>query len=965
MKISKKRKQNKFTRKIKTLVLALAMIIPAAGTNLIVEAENNPGSTTSSDGLVTVNKTSERVGDNRYKINLDLATGKAQDSVEAIGNDIVLVFDISNSMAEDEHGNSTSSNDKKRLTKAKNAAIEFLNNSKISGNKKNRYSIVTFNYYGTVEQNLTSNLETAKQAIRDVELGNNSDGGTNIQAGLYKARTVLKNAKSENGIIILLSDGGATGSYKLNNERNNGYLVNDYSEATATDKALGYSGRYTFGENAINYDSVIKGGRNDFTLDLYLNNSHYSLNNAAATLAENEALLAKKSGNKIFTIGYTTGSSVNSFLKNVATQGEGYAYSSSSDLSGIYENIANEIVTRYETIIKNGIVNDPMSQYVDLLDLPDGRYDNSVADKLIFDRGYVIVSTENGRKKITWYVGDVEKNSQAHLEYYVAVKEEYKDGTDYPANDPTQLVYKNYIDKDSTLDFNVPTVNEELPITSATLTVKKVVNNSSEDKTFIIHVVGQDSENAVIYKTDLILKNNEEVLLENLPFGKYTVTETVPMEYKLESTESGYAQTNLSTGNIIELSQNKDAANGYVTLTNSFGHVGFFKATDEKTNYLPAGSETINNYEYNVSGNVKSTTVKAPQDVVLLLDKSGSMDESMNGSSRLTHLKNNVIKFITKLYEHNPDSRVSVITFAYSADGSITNNNFVKLSDIKSGNETWYTYLTKNNGGIKNIKASGGTQIDLGLYEVRNQLSSATGENNRSVIVFTDGQPGNKGFNTSYNDYDDNGYRVGAEALNQADFIKFSGNLTGINNYIESSNGSKYYGHKNDDITKNRSNNNSNDAGNRTNRSGKGLGKTIFTIGLNSNNSSLFDSFLTRLASEGHYTKANNSSAMENAFNSIFTSITTMDTDVDIRVKYDANKFEVIDAQGGKLGGSGTNAYIEWKDIIDETTGKFVIEGIKFRNIVADAGEPQLTVQGYKDGVTTDLEAAEIKKVGN
>lgn len=51
-----------------------------------------------------------------------------------------------------------------------------------------------------------------------------------------------------------------------------------------------------------------------------------------------------------------TGSSVNSFLKNVATQGEGYAYSSSSDLSGIYENIErNEIVTRYETIIKMGL----------------------------------------------------------------------------------------------------------------------------------------------------------------------------------------------------------------------------------------------------------------------------------------------------------------------------------------------------------------------------------------------------------------------------------------------------------------------------------------------------------------------------------------------------------------------------------------------------------------------------------
>ena len=52
--------------------------------------------------------------------------------------------------------------------------------------------------------------------------------------------------------------------------------------------------------------------------------------------------------------------------------------------------------------------------------------------------------------------------SYTHLDVYK--RQEYKDGTDYPANDPTQLVYKNYIDKDSTLDFNVPTVNEELPI---------------------------------------------------------------------------------------------------------------------------------------------------------------------------------------------------------------------------------------------------------------------------------------------------------------------------------------------------------------------------------------------------------------------------------------------------------------------------------------------------------------------
>ena len=47
-------------------------------------------------------------------------------------------------------------------------------------------------------------------------------------------------------------------------------------------------------------------------------------------------------------------------------------------------------------------------------------------------------------------------------------------------------------------------------------------------------MVGRDSENAVIYKTDLILKNNEEVLLENLPFGKYAMRGNCSMEYKLE-----------------------------------------------------------------------------------------------------------------------------------------------------------------------------------------------------------------------------------------------------------------------------------------------------------------------------------------------------------------------------------------------------------------------------------------------
>ncbi|MFQ8705062.1 MAG: vWA domain-containing protein [Thomasclavelia sp.] len=970
MKIPKQRKLNKFTKMIKILALVLAVIIPTVGSNKMVIAASDPESNTSSDGLVTVKKASKRVDDNKHMISLDIETKEAQDSVETVGNDIVLVFDISNSMKYNVSGSQTSgvAEVNQRITKAKEAALSFLENEKISGNKKNRYAIVTFNYYGYTTQDLTSDLDKAKRAIKNVQLSNDtSDGGTNIQAGLYHARKILSD--STNGMMILLTDGEATGSYNLNNKINSYYSVNDYSQTTSEDKNMGYNRDYTFGESAINYsnNNVLKGGSSDFSIDIRWNGqtgNRYTLKQAATVLAENEALLAKKDNKTIFTIGYTTSSSYNQILKNIATQGEGYAYSSSSDLTGIYNNIADEIVTRYNTIVKNGIVTDPMSQYVDLLNIEDGTYQNSILGILEFNQGYVVVSSENGKQKITWYVGNINKNSSAHLNYFVGVKDKYKNDIDYPANDLTRLNYNNYIDQESYLDFNIPTVKEGLPIKNATLTVKKIVTNSNEDKEFMIHVIGRDAndEKRIIYKTDLLLKNNEEIILEELPFGNYTVTETIPMEYTLTKSEAGYNREKLTNSQVIELKQIKDNNKGYVFLTNNFAHVGFFKATDEKTNFLPASKQMVKNYNVNINGNVKQTISKAPQDVIMVLDSSGSMAYDMDDDSRMAHLKKNAINFIKKLYKHNPESRVSVITFADNANTSITNGGFVKLSDNQSRNQTWYEYLTVNNNGINGIKANGGTQTDLGLYQARRQLQSATGNNNKSIILFTDGEPGNSGFATS-SSYYINGYRVGAEAINQAEFIKKSGYLNNVN-YSLRYNNTNYYGHANDDITMNRSNNNSNNQGNR-NRKGQGLGKKLFVIGINPENTGTFDSFLNQVASDGHYTRTNNTEAMEKAFDSIFTNITTMDTDVNIRLKYDATKFKVIDSQGGELGGSGTNAYIEWTNIIDESLGTFTVNGIKFKTIAANSGELHLEIQGYKNGYITDLENANFEVVGN
>lgn len=945
MKIPKTKKLNKFKNTIKVLVIGLSLVLSIVAPNTKIYAEPQ----IHEDGFVTVDKTATKVDDtfNRFKIGLDIKTAEAPNIETTVGADIVLVLDVSASMK-----------DNNKMRQARNAAMNFLKNlSDPSG--QNRYGVVVFCGDSEVRQPLTANKQNAIDTINRITTGNiNRLDGTNIQSGFYRARKMLNDAQSENGIIILLSDGEANRAYDI---RTNGDSVisGGYRNTTTNDETLGYNqSNFVITDQGINIKSTKTYGQT-----VKINDRNYNF--SATLMAENEALHAKLDNHTIFTIGFQYNDPGLSRMATPASQGKQYYYQATNNLDAIYELISKTIREEFGTMINNGVVTDPMSEYVDLLDLEDGTYTSSVIGKLEFSQGSVKVETVNGRKKIIWNVGNMAKNSKAHLDYYVALKEEYIDGQLHIANDTTTLKYNDYLDKTTSVNFPIPKVMEEIPIDSAALTVKKVVTNSSDDREFMIRIVGYDitDTNTVIYKTDLLLKNNESVTLENLPFGKYTVSETVPMEYSLTGSDIGYSQETMMNGQEIELIQKVGQNEGYVVLTNNFGHVGFFKASDEKTNYLPAGENIVNTYQVNIDGNVKQTVSKAPQDVILVLDRSGSMNDPMGGNqTRLDVLKTNVINFINKLYEHNPNSRVSIITYSSSSSGTLTSGGFVTLSDNRRYDETWHTYLTKNNGAIKNITATGGTPTDIGLYEARNQLAAATGSNNKSVILFTDGEPGNNGFDTS-NYYYINGYRVGAEAINQAEFIKGIGRLTNVNNYI-SYDDVRYYGSRYDDVTSNRSSSNSNSSGNR-NRSGQGLGTKLFVIGINSSNGSQFNDFLTRVASPGHYTKANDSAAMEEAFNSIFTSITSMDTDVAIRLKYDATKFTPIDLQGGTVGGSGINSYIEWTNIIDKETGIFAVKGIKFKNIVANAGQLELSVAGYKNGQETQLANQNVSIVGN
>ncbi len=157
-----------------------------------------------------------------------------------------------------------------------------------------------------------------------------------------------------------------------------------------------------------------------------------------------------------------------------------------------------------------------------------------------------------------------------------------------------------------------------------------------------------------------------------------------------------------------------------------------------------------------------------PVDVVLVLDQSGSMKDSLSARDRQSKrdaLVSCANAFVQSLYENavasGADHRVAVVGFAYSSynggnykntgllatpSGQSVNYARLKESDYRSA------LLPVNDGGhinanvvsgINAIRADGATAADLGLKMARDIFSAnpTQGERERIVIFITDGTP--------------------------------------------------------------------------------------------------------------------------------------------------------------------------------------------------------------------------------
>ncbi|WP_138495389.1 MucBP domain-containing protein [Paenibacillus pinistramenti] len=370
-------------------------------------------------GAINLTKASEPVKDAQGKWNVTLTVeGKNIKST----SDVVLLVDQSSSMS-----------DNGRMTSAKAAAKKFVDNL-LFKDSTTRIALVSF---GTKSTQLStfkgydqkSALLTSVDNISAGDYKNNIQY-TNIQDGLHAASTLLDNSQADNKVIVLLSDGAPTRSYKAASAADYAWPTNNYS--------------HTFILSSFNYSSVV-GSAANFGITSYnikVGKKTYTVkDNGIATLSE--AKLIQNKGYGIYSIGLEVGSDANAqyVLSNV--QNKGYYSSSSSDLSKVFTDLSGKI----SYAAQNAKVVDPM-----------GDMFNKISDVTV-SQG--TITWNSAKETITWDIGSVMEGAPATMTYTVQMDDSKNPDPNklYPTNGTTTISYTDVNGTSTSKNFEVPTVS--------------------------------------------------------------------------------------------------------------------------------------------------------------------------------------------------------------------------------------------------------------------------------------------------------------------------------------------------------------------------------------------------------------------------------------------------------------------------------------------------------------------------
>ncbi len=224
---------------------------------------------------------------------------------------------------------------------------------------------------------------------------------------------------------------------------------------------------------------------------------------------------------------------------------------------------------------------------------------------------------------------------------------------------------------------------------------------------------------------------------------------------------------------------------------------------------------------------------------------------TLNSQTKLQALKAAANQFVTNVATNSPDSRIGVVSFSsdYESYQEVTNNTNGLITVDGTG-------ATTINEAINSLSSGGGTHAYKGMEMARSIFGadsvSPTGRK-RVVIMFTDGEPGDQGFNNT------NGYKAAASTINQSAILK-------ANLGVQTTSNVSFSGYSGASV------------------SGEGCGASVYSIGvfsgLSSDRLTLVGNYMKAVASfkpnsstEKQYYPASDSTALNNIFDSISNEV--------------------------------------------------------------------------------------------
>ena len=405
---------------------------------------------TDDGNTITLSKKATPLGDNTYRIDLEVKTTQTTTTTPPGAAATVLVIDTSGSMdycsdcgQENSHADgckyynrnwrdNSIKNGQTRLAAAKEAAISFLDAYKGDAASVGRYvSLVSFAGSASVkcdwqDVSTTAGYDAVVRAIRNLS----ANGGTNLDAGLKNAanqftKSAVSGISKDSKNVIALTDGIPT-YYGNNTSQHGSYGCPDTNKATAASAAK-------LKESASLY-TVCFGAANDRCW-------------TAGSTHDWEWTPWGAQEVKHDTEGPLVGDFLRDSIATSATADTTYAYNAanSAELFKAFKAITTSITTG----ISSGTVNDPMGPNISVTTKPD-NFVSADGKTYTWELANGVKSTDGSKTTYTY-----------RLSYEVTLDttgENFKEGEYYPTNAQT-----TFTSGDKTFEFPVPGVKGTIP----------------------------------------------------------------------------------------------------------------------------------------------------------------------------------------------------------------------------------------------------------------------------------------------------------------------------------------------------------------------------------------------------------------------------------------------------------------------------------------------------------------------